>query len=227
MTVYLETKTRIDKTKKMSHTDVNPLCEIDAQIAALCALINTFAQWCSNCQIDHQASEMFSIIGNIVELLEETQTMIIARLDQWKCEQHRTANQFPTPFESKTSNNDLDRLQNWFNKLFAGIISMCEIIDIVCITYDSKKNSDAKEFEVLRSRVLCLQRKLIGSCLVIEKQPPQVIQKDARFGATVRMLITNFGNTSTRPHVSVSILSGECSESEAFDTFDLEIVQKP
>lgn len=193
----------------MSHNDVNHLCEIDAKIAALCTLIQTFAQWCTNSQIDHQPSEMFSIIGNIVQLLEETQTMVIQRLDQWKCEQHRNANQLPTPFETKFNNNDIDQLQNWFNKLFAGMISMCEIIDIVCIAYDSKKNFDKKEFEVYRNRVLNFQSKLISLCLVIEKQPPQVIQKDARFGATVRMLITNFGNTSNRPHVNVSILSGE------------------
>ncbi|XP_055306025.1 uncharacterized protein LOC129570447 [Sitodiplosis mosellana] len=190
--------------KNVSQNNMNQSNEIDAKISALCILISTFMQWC-NGPIEHEPAEMFTIIENIVNQLVEIQNMVIQRLDQLKRDQYLSANQLPTPFEVKPDNKELDQMQNWFNKLFAGIISVCQIIDIVCITYIQRKNFDKIKLEVLHDKVLNLRKKLISSSLVIEMQPPQVIQKDTRFGATVRMLITEFGNTSNRPNISVSI----------------------
>lgn len=156
---------------KMLDTSIedNSPCEIDIKISELISLI--LAQECLDTKNEYE-------FDKIIEKLVETQYLVIKKLNEWKCEQFRIANYLSSSLEMENNNSELDHFQNWFDKLYTIIGEVQKWIEIIYTI--QMNNLDKNKLKKHHDTVLNLQRKLILSCIVIEKQPPQVIKKDSR-----------------------------------------------
>lgn len=129
-------------------------------------------------------------------------------LSNWKINQGKTGNG-----AMPMSSNTLDMIQSWCEGLADIIWNTREQIRQVS---KYKKQLGAEEPNLpdylpgLHTEITNLLMNLITSTFVIEKQPPQVMKTNTRFGSTVRLLIGNTLNIKMNsPVVKVSIVSGE------------------
>lgn len=149
----------------------NSLCEIDIKISELISLL--LVQEC----LDTKNDDEIHNTDKIIEKLIKTQYLVLQKLNQWKCEQFRLANYLSSSLEIE-NNSELDQFQNWFDKLYTIIREVRKWIEII---YKIRTNNlDKNKLEKYHDTVLNIRKKLILSCIVIEKQPPQVIKKDSR-----------------------------------------------
>lgn len=136
------------------------------------------------------------------EINEVQKVVIINRLGRWQRDQALSGNGAPLPV------NTLDEIQVWFEKLAELIWTTRTTIDALRklnVAFNMNMNTDQYYDQITK-----LLQLLIVSGFIVEKQPPQVMKTNTRFGATVRMLTANVGIQMNSPTVTVSILSGEC-----------------
>lgn len=153
-----------------SSLEENNSCEIDTNMSELISLFSI--QKCLDTKNECEN------IDKIIEKLIETQYLVLQKLNQCKCEQFRLANYLSSTFEMENDNSELDQFQNWFDKLYTIIT---EVLKWIEINYSIPTNGlDKNKLKKNHNTVLNLRKKLILSCIVIEKQPPQVIKKNSR-----------------------------------------------
>lgn len=152
--------------------------------------------------INARRIELYQNIRAVLESLHETQKIVIhKRLAKWQRDQALAGNGAPLLY------NALDEIQTWFEELADLIIHTKTVIDTMRKNIPLQNNPNDL-FEIQYREVTVLLQNLIVSAFIVEKQPPQVMKTHTRFGATIRLLLTNIGIHLNNPFVSVSILSG-------------------
>ncbi|XP_031620458.1 signal transducer and activator of transcription 5B-like [Contarinia nasturtii] len=147
--------------------------------------------------------------------------VIYTRLSQWKRDQILSgygewiflAQTPQSPLDANSKNacpkSALDKIQTWFVELFTLIWQTRTLIDLLIHnTYIPHNEHVQFETQALKD-ITCLLRSLITSSFIIEKQPPQVIKKETKFAARVRLLLPNIikNQSPPLPLVAASILS--------------------
>ncbi|KAG4070406.1 hypothetical protein HA402_006548 [Bradysia odoriphaga] len=146
------------------------------------------------------AFNLYSSFVSTIKKIDAVQTMIIVnRLDKWKRDQALAGN-------GGTLNEDtLDEIQRWFETLGHVILNTRRCIEV---THELNGSLPVPmNMEEVKREITALLEKLIVSGFIVEKQPPQVMKRNVRFSATVRLLTTEF--LKNNPSVVVSILSGK------------------
>ncbi|KAM9337134.1 signal transducer and transcription activator 6-like [Symphorus nematophorus] len=126
-------------------------------------------------QLEHNMKEMakkrIQLLNECVDCLDQCQSRLISRLKEWRWEQQKAA--IGRPFD-----NDLSPLQTWCEQLFEVNKNLREELMLI-----------EDPIPELRDRLAKLLEVLVQSSLVVDKQPPQVIEIHSRFSATLRCLL--------------------------------------
>ncbi|KAK2166934.1 hypothetical protein LSH36_33g03003 [Paralvinella palmiformis] len=133
------------------------------------------------------------------------------QLISWKRQQQLAGN--GAPFEGS-----LETLQQWCESL-AELIWQNRIqikrIEMLCSRIPINTGAGPDNLLTqLNTTITSLLSSLVTSTFIIEKQPPQVLKKDSKFGATVRLMVGGKLNVHMNPPtVKASIISEEQARS--------------
>lgn len=121
--------------------------------------------------------ELFSNIRTVIEMLNETQKIVIhKRLAKWQRDQALAGNGAPLLF------NALDEIQTWFEELADLIVHTKSVIDTMRKNIPlQSQNNPSDLFEVAYREITILLQNLIVSAFIVEKQPPQVMKTNTRY----------------------------------------------
>ncbi|KAK2851349.1 hypothetical protein Q5P01_007625 [Channa striata] len=122
-------------------------------------------------KVKTQATKRFKLLKECVDCLDQCQSRLINRLKEWRCEQHKAA--IGHPFD-----DNLNPLQTWCEQLLGVNGKLRQEVMLM-----------GESFTEFQERLGQLQKVLIQSSLVVDKQPPQVIKTQSKFSTTVRYLL--------------------------------------
>jgi len=173
----------------------------------LCPVINNMYT-----QLNHDANVLLGMMGELFNDVKKVQAVV---LDQevigWKQSLHLAGNGF------KIDATKIDRLQVWCEGLAKLIWDMRKQLKTLeglrnKITGDNAQQQtgagSTQQIQILLNNITELLSNLVTGTFVIEKQPPQVMKTNTRFGATVRLLVGGALNVHMgAPSVSVSIVN--------------------
>lgn len=137
--------------------------------------------------------------ANVIFQIDDVQKLLICnRLNKWHRDQALAGNGAPL------NKNSLDENQLWFEKLAEIILTIRCSIEATREINKSIPLNAGNETEQAFNKVTTLMQNLIKSGFIVEIQPPQVLRADAKFTATVRLLIANLGIQLNNPSVLAS-----------------------
>lgn len=128
--------------------------------------------------INKNRSELYSNICTVIEVLNETQKIVIhKRLGKWQREQALSGNGF------HLMHSGLDEIQSWLEGLADSIVNTRSTIDAMrkmpSIPIQTP-NSGNDYFDAAYRDIVLLLQNLIVSSFIVEKQPPQVMKTNTR-----------------------------------------------
>ncbi|XP_031639998.1 signal transducer and activator of transcription 5A-like, partial [Contarinia nasturtii] len=160
---------------------------------------------CQMEKIEQLRSYIFEAIEIVLNLFVEIHQFVIDDLNKWKYEAQKLANEISYPV--KVHNPDkLDAIQIWLNKLYECLMDIRSIVENIHNSNVQMKIVDRRD-DKIKEKISNSLQNLIASSFIIEKHPSQIIKRDTRNNACVRMLITEFTKITEKLGVSVSILS--------------------
>lgn len=126
--------------------------------------------------INTRRLELFTNIRSVIEMLNETQKIVIhKRLAKWQRDQALAGNGAPLQF------NSLDDIQTWFEELADLIVHTKSVIDTMRKNIPLQSQNNPNDlFEVAYREITLLLQNLIVSAFIVEKQPPQVMKTNTR-----------------------------------------------
>ncbi|XP_037041738.1 signal transducer and activator of transcription 5B-like [Bradysia coprophila] len=146
-----------------------------------------------------RATNLYQSFESTIDKIDAVQVVIVNRLGKWKRDQALAGNGAPL------NGDTLDEIQRWFEALGKVILNTRLCIDA---THELNVGLPmAMNMEDVMRKITALLQNLIVSGFIVEKQPPQVMKRNVRFSATVRLLTADFHKSN--PSVVVSILSGK------------------
>ncbi|XP_055308970.1 signal transducer and activator of transcription 5A-like, partial [Sitodiplosis mosellana] len=155
--------------------------------------------------INEECSNILGPIKNATDLINNAQHFLLEnRLGKWKRDQvlagygdsgAKSSNLHDNNPHLKTA---LDEIQAQFEDLFECVWTTRILLKAIQDCHDQWQCSDPLEAK-LASDITIIQQKLICSSFVVEEQP-QVIHFDAKFQATVRLLLPKF--VTVDPNIS-------------------------
>ncbi|XP_031639934.1 signal transducer and transcription activator-like [Contarinia nasturtii] len=167
-------------------------------------------------------------IENICDSLINIETMVDHQLCKWKRDQLMTCYgdcNTTTKIDPNEKNSNLkkvlDGIQMRYEYLLNSVVNARKLLNVINYTHIDAKITDVLEQE--NTKINNLMHKMVSNSLILEEQPTQVIKKDVRFAASVRLLLPNFikmdKDDST---VKVSLLSTSQAQLQHNCAFPLE-----
>ncbi|XP_060665175.1 signal transducer and transcription activator-like [Drosophila nasuta] len=137
---------------------------------------------------------------------ERLQEMIITELRNWRRQQALAAN------GAQFNEDNLDEIQRCFELLENFINQLLAAIEGI--------PKEDEEIAELRERMQLAQKYLLGSALIVVKQPPQVMMTNTRFAVTVRWLLGSQPADSLNPLTIVCNIFSEWQAKHFVDCQD-------
>ncbi|XP_076437051.1 signal transducer and activator of transcription 5B-like [Babylonia areolata] len=158
-------------------------------------------------QLLKQRIEMQEMYAGIVEELQNMQRRVLdMELINWKRRQQLGGNGEPPP------KSELDMLQIWCEHLAEIIWNIRQQIrrmSILCVQLPiSMPDGVVDQLPGLNDVITGMLSSLVTSTFIVEQQPPQVLKKESRFSATIRLLVGGKLNIQMNaPQVKATIIS--------------------
>ncbi|XP_063681087.1 signal transducer and activator of transcription 5A-like [Bolinopsis microptera] len=153
-------------------------------------------------QINEVVTRLLSLFDDITRKLKEAHDYILKEIDDWKEEQRRGMISGKQP-------PSLDYIER----------DACVLADALtgCASYYARLRDHLDDMAENRSLILQFHgvilnfiRALMFKCFIIEKQPPQVMKRDTRFSAGVRVIAgERWGFAIKQPSVKVNLVNAE------------------
>ncbi|XP_017848286.1 signal transducer and transcription activator [Drosophila busckii] len=132
---------------------------------------------------------------------EKLHDLVIAELNNWRRQQALAGN------GAQFSENRLDEIQRCFDLLEAFVTLLLQTIKDALLHVRFPNDPD-RELNCLFEQVQMLQKSLVLSAFIVDKQPPQVMKTNTRFAASVRWLLgSQLGIHRNPPQVECVIMS--------------------
>lgn len=126
----------------------------------------------------HKEMKFFNSIRNVIDLLTVVQKIVIdEQLGKWRNERI-LASKYGHQSDIKSSTH-IDQIQIWFEQLLKLICKMQTLIKIVRNSENRQQFPNEIE-EKINADIIEHLRKLVRSSLIVEEQPPQIIEENTK-----------------------------------------------
>ncbi|XP_031620455.1 signal transducer and transcription activator-like [Contarinia nasturtii] len=160
--------------------------------------------------INHQRSLISSSFNSILNLFADIESGMIERLKEWRRVQLLSGFDYRSRVttivdKSDDLKNELDTIQIQYEGLFDCVLNTRNILNTIYIINNGVNISDNVQSK-FNPKIDKLLFDLISRSFIIDLQPPQIVKRDIRFDASVRLLLPKFLKDEQNYNVSVSIV---------------------